>query len=352
MDKPIHFLVIFIMLPLFVETVFSQITGSFQIGGTLRDYIVTVPNDVNNPPLVINMHGLTSNASQQRAYTRFDQIASLEKFIVVYPNGLNNTWDITGNKDVQFISALIDTMHSRYNVDLNKVYATGFSMGGYMSHRLGCALSYRIAAIAPVSGLNASYQCNPTRPVPVLQIHGVADSIVRYSGVGSTISGWVNRNRCPINPVTTSPYPENRPQSLVTKQFYGPGNQGCEVILLSVEGGGHSWFNTADLNCSEEIWDFFKNHSLTITTAVHYGSSRMCLAQPSLHIVNDYLNISGLHHIQSIEMYSLQGKTYFESKKVDQRSSFTIPLAKTPAGVYIIKIKAKDQNINIPCVLY
>ena len=111
------------------------------------------------PALVINMHGIGGTAAQLRSYVRLDQVATREGFIVVYPDGLNNTWDITGNVDVTFISALIDSLYSQYGIDRSRVYATGFSMGGYMSHRLGCALSSKIAAIASVAGLNASYNC-------------------------------------------------------------------------------------------------------------------------------------------------------------------------------------------------
>ena len=110
-----------------------------------------------------NMHGLGSNAFEQEIYTDFDSVADTAGIIVAYPNGIDETWNIssiTGTDDVGFISALIDTINLQYSIDLNRVFATGMSMGGFMSYRLACELSGKIAAIASVAGLQAFYPCN------------------------------------------------------------------------------------------------------------------------------------------------------------------------------------------------
>jgi poly(3-hydroxybutyrate) depolymerase len=246
---------------------FSQ-TDSFMNQGAMRSFIVHAPAGASNPALVINMHGMGSNASQQVLLSGFNTIADREKFIVVYPNGIGNQWDLAGNRDVNFISALIDTMSARYRIDPRRVFATGMSMGGYMSHRLGCMLSGRIAAIGPVAGLNATYNCAPSRAVPVLQIHGTADSVVKYSGVAATMSGWVTRNGCPATAVTVDPYPATNANSVVKKDTWGPCRDSSEVVLLTVEGDGHTWPGAAwggatrDINASEEIWTFFKKHPM------------------------------------------------------------------------------------------
>jgi poly(3-hydroxybutyrate) depolymerase len=262
-------------------------TDSFLVAGVMRSFIVHAPSGLVSPPLVINMHGLGSNAGQQQAYTRFDPIADREGFVMVYPNGLSNTWDITGNGDVPFILALIDTLARRNGIDRNRVYATGFSMGGYMSHRLGCAASDRIAAIGPVSGLNASsYNCATSRPMPVMQIHGTADSTVRYSGVAATISGWVSRNGCPATAVVTDPYPASSPASATKKDYYGPCGQGSEVVLLTVAGAGHVWpggygATTFGINASEELWAFFKGHALAVVEREGVSVRPFAAAKPS-----------------------------------------------------------------------
>ncbi|MDV7396997.1 hypothetical protein RZS08_36700, partial [Arthrospira platensis SPKY1] len=108
-----------------------------------------------------------------------------------------------------FLLALTDTLHNWYNIDLNRVYATGFSNGGFMSYRLACEASDRIAAIAPVAGtmpIAIANNCQPTRSVPILHIHGTADFIVPYAGnssflsVGESIEYWRNSNNCNMEP--------------------------------------------------------------------------------------------------------------------------------------------------------
>src|ERR1041385_5504790 len=128
-------------------------TYSFTFDGILRSYIVHLPtgfNPGNSYPLVVNMHGYSSNASQQELYTAMDAVADTAGFIVAYPDGIASSWNsyfnTGGVNDVSFISALIDTMILNYNSDPQRVYACGMSNGGFMTHRLACELHFRIAA--------------------------------------------------------------------------------------------------------------------------------------------------------------------------------------------------------------
>jgi poly(3-hydroxybutyrate) depolymerase len=331
---------------------------SFPNGGLMRSFIVYAPSGISNPPLVINMHGMGSNASQQRLYTQFDKIADREKFIVVYPNGVSNSWDVIANRDVTFILALVDTIDAQYKIDRTRVYATGMSMGGYMSHRLGCAAAGTIAAIASVSGLNASYNCPSARPMPVLQIHGTADSIVRYIGVAPTINNWVSINGCPQTPQLTSPYPASNLNSKVRKDYYGPCTGNSEVILLTVEGGGHSWpgglGQTSDINASEEIWAFFKNHALP--SAVKY--SRLTVNNSKSGISACWsagkIRIYGVRDIRSLAVLDAQGKTIamlnadagFRAEK-----SFDVPIANVAKGVYLVIVEGINSTESMRIVI-
>ena len=248
-------------------------TGSFTYDGLVRNYRVHLPTSCLGLPLVFNLHGLGSNAAQQEFYSGFNSVADANDFILVYPDGINNEWNITGTgvDDVGFISALIDSMKKEHDVDLNRVYSTGMSMGGFMSYRLACQLSDRIAAIASVTGLLATFPCSPSRSVPVMQIHGTADGTVAYSGVNSTVSFWVGHNNCPANPVVTNlPDIDMNDGSTVTKSYYGLCDDSTEVILYTVNNGGHTWPDATidigvtnhDFNASSEIWDFFKKYDL------------------------------------------------------------------------------------------
>jgi len=320
-----------------------QTTGSFQIGGQTRDYILYVPSGASNPPLVINMHGLGSNASQQLLYTQFNAIADREKCIVVYPNAINNSWDLAGSTDLDFISALIDTIAAYYSIDRNRVYATGMSMGGYMSHKLGCQLSDKIAAIAPVAGLNALNSfCNPGRPVPVLQIHGTADSTVKYSGVATTISGWVQRNGCPQTAQVTDPYPASNANSTVKKELYSPCDGNSEVVLLTVEGGGHVWpgglGSAADINASEEVWAFLKRFSLASSNALPFRGNERILRMRARRVAGGVsVGIDG--KTTDVRLIDIEGRTaaaWHIGEQAGASARITLPFTGASGLVYLL----------------
>jgi poly(3-hydroxybutyrate) depolymerase len=347
-----------LVITLILASVVVAQSDSFQIGGLIRSYIVYAPSGISNPALVFNMHGMGSNAAQERAYTQFDRIADREKFIVVYPNGVSNSWDITGSRDVTFILALIDTIDARFKIDRSRVYATGMSMGGYMSHRLGCAAADKIAAIAPVAGLNASYNCAPARPVPVLQIHGTADSVVKYSGVSATISGWVSKNGCPQTPQLTSPYPATNPNSKVRKDYYGPCSQNSEVVLLTVEGGGHAWPGglglPSDINASEEIWAFFKNHSLPSAVINRTVSASDYKSDISASWFAGKIHVYGAQDVRRLDVLDAQGKVIaiLRADAYNQANkSFTVPIANVAKGIYLVVVEEISSTVMIRIVI-
>jgi polyhydroxybutyrate depolymerase len=275
--------ILFTIVSLFIFLCAYSQEDSLTHDGLIRTYRLHLPYNYNPDslyPFVINMHGLNSNAFEQEVYTAFDEVADSNAIIVAYPNGIGETWNVsstTGTDDVGFISALIDTIDYTYKIDLNRVYATGMSMGGFMSYRLACELSGRIAAIASVAGLQAFFPCNPDRPVPVLQFHGTADPVVPYAGVPSTISNWVNHDLCPTTPVNTDlPDIDPNDNSTVTVSYYGLCELSTEVILYTIVNGGHTWpgatiiigTTNQDIKASVEIWNFFKKFNLQGSTGI------------------------------------------------------------------------------------
>ncbi len=241
--------------------------------------------------LIINMHGLGSNSFEQEFYTEFDQVADTAGIVMVYPDGVNSQWNIYqdgGVDDVGFISALIDTMDANYSIDLLRVYACGMSMSGFMSHRLGCQLNDRIAAIGSVTGLLVYFNCNLTRKVPVLQIHGTADDIVPYEGVAYTMQYWTDIDGCPDSVVTELPDIDTTDQSTVTLTTYNTCIEDSEVLLYTINGGEHTWpgatyiigVTNQDIHASVEIWNFFKKFSLPVGV----GLGEMDLAKAKLKI--------------------------------------------------------------------
>ncbi len=241
-------------------------------GGISRQFRLYVPPsyDPSQPmAVVVNFHGLTSNASQQEAFSAMVAKAEAEGFIAVHPDGVGNSWNAgpccgtaasSDVDDVGFASDVLDEVESMLCVDRRRVYATGMSNGGFMSHRLACEMSDRIAAIAPVAGGNITSACNPGRPMPVMHFHGTDDTTVGYQGAASSIAGWAARNGCDS---TTQVVYEQGTARCAAYQGCPAGN---EVILCTVTGFGHWWpgaFGASDdIDATDALWEFFTRHTL------------------------------------------------------------------------------------------
>lgn len=343
---------------------YTQTTGSFTYGGLLRDYILYVPsgyNSANPTPLVINMHGYTSNAQQQMLYTAFNSDADTAGYIVVYPNGVNNAWNSgfsfpyeAGIDDVGFLSALIDTIASDYNVDQCRVHATGMSNGGYMSYRLACELYDRIASIASVTGsmtTGMTTHCNTTRPVAVMQIHGTADPTVPYNGsAGSTaaeanLQYWADKNPC-FGPVASQDLPDIVSDgTTVTKLYYSNCAGGTEVVLFKVVNGGHTWpdaiidigVTTKDINANSEIIQFFNKHPRCGATGINEASnskkSLVVSPNPVRNVLSFDLDLSGAI---SVSVYDASGKLVSSGQYPQGKRNLEV--SHLVAGFYSIQI--------------
>ena len=257
-----------------------------EVDGVQRRYELHVPPayEGRTPlPLVLNFHGFRSNPTQQRMSSQMDMTADSRGFVVAYPQGLDASWNAglccgfsaeNGVDDVGFARAVIDDIGARGCIDRSRVYATGMSNGGFLSHRLACEASDVIAAIGPVAGVLGidSSACSPNRPVPVVHFHGTADIVVRYDGgcpvcesdsesVADTVAGWVARNGC-----TGEPQVVLRNGS-VTCETTGGCDGDASVTLCSITDGGHCWprnsscrfgESTEDISANEVMLDLFE----------------------------------------------------------------------------------------------
>ncbi len=271
----------------------NNITGTIMHDGLLRDYRLHFPPgfSTNKPaPLVFNLHGYTSNAAQQELYSGMNAVADTAGFVVCYPNGIANAWNVgwafgSTADDTGFISAMIDEFHTKYNIDINRVYSCGMSNGGFMSYKLACDLNNRIAAIASVTGSMVPAQlttCIPGRAVPVMEIHGTADNVVGYQGTALISAGipavldfWSKNNGCTPSPsVTAVPNTNTADNSTAEKWVYNDCDPHGDVIHFKVLGGAHTWpgsqisvgVTCQDFNASVEIWKFFRRWELPQTS--------------------------------------------------------------------------------------
>ena len=248
----------------------GKVTKELIMNGTTREYIIYVPENytgTSSVPLLLSFHGLTSNMEFNFNYTNFDQLAENENFIVVYPNGIDNSWTVnsSNNPDIDFIEALLDQLENDYKIESNRIYSTGMSNGGNFSFTLACGLNNRIAAFASVTGLMlqaAIGDCIPTRPLSILHIHGTEDPIANYVFVQQGLDFWIDHNTTNMNPIVSNiPNIDTQDSSTVEKYAYINGEDGVEVLHLKVVGGGHQWpgfQGNMDINASEEVWNFVK----------------------------------------------------------------------------------------------
>lgn len=249
---------------MFSTTLSAQIED-LQVGTLTRRMLVYAPSDIEpNRPLVLSLHGMNQDIAYQQNQTKWETIAKANNFVVVYPAGINNSWSLSGTRDTDFILAIIDEMHERYNIDRDRVYLSGFSMGGMMTYYAATRIADKIAAFAPVAGyLMGGPNTNSSRAIPIIHTHGTNDDVVTFNGVQTSLDAWINRNNCPTTPEIIQPYPNGNNNPNVAKYTWGPGTDSVEVVLLRLTGVGH-WHstNTGGVNTSQEIWDFCKRFSL------------------------------------------------------------------------------------------
>ena len=272
--------------------VLNRSNGALVSSGQTREYLLYVPRsyDRTRPtPLVISMHGAGGWPAHQKETSQWNQVAESEGFIVVYPSGGTRggprVWRVNGaglERDVRFISELIDTLKAAYNIDPTRVYANGLSNGGGMAFVLSCTLSDRIAAVGMVAAAHLTpwSWCTDQRAVPMIAFHGTADRMTPYNGGTSWVaprafpnvpawtSIWARRNRCGPNPV------ESEVAADVTRLEYTNCADDAPVVLYTIQEGGHSWpggkplpgwlvgSTSSGIDATSQMWAFFREHPL------------------------------------------------------------------------------------------
>ena len=349
---------------------------SIQHDGLERDYRLYIPDVYDGStsvPLVINLHGYTSNGFEQEVYGDFRPIADTANFILVHPEGtLDNSGTTFWNAfespnetvdDVGFLSVLIDSIATEYNIDMNRVYSTGMSNGGFMSYKLACDLSYRIAAIASVTGamMDPTFvPCNPAHPTPVMQIHGTADPTVPYLGsvgvlgVEAAIDYWVDYNNCSSTAIETA-VPNVDPTDGCTADhfLYEDGDAGSSVELYRINGGGHTWpgsnpfiaigVTNRDFSASSEIWRFFSQYQLDVLSTgineTELENSVRVYPNPTSESVFLQFDKPGK---RTIQVRNSMGQTL----EVFQVNTSQFELNLTAAGVYLLSITSEEGTFT------
>jgi polyhydroxybutyrate depolymerase len=270
-----------------------------------RQYYLYTPGTYQSGrklPLVLVFHGFKGSALQMMKMTGFNEVAEKEGFLVAYANVAKDRWSAASaptdmsDEDITFVQAMIRNIKANRDVDPARIYATGFSNGGFFTERLACEMSDQIAAFAPVAatmGGPLQKSCQPTRPVPIILINGTDDPIITWKGkikrvryafrdsvitsVPQAVEFWRKQDQCDVAPRV----------NLFVRSAHSTGTgtqinayQHCTapaaVQQVVVYNGGHTWPGSSDkiglgrlvlgrpsydINASEVIWSFFKDYT-------------------------------------------------------------------------------------------
>ena len=358
----------------------SYISQTIQYDGETRQYEVYVPEIYNGTvsvPLVFSFHGGSGTSAEQIGIGDLSSYADTANFIAVYPQALpdpndggSTNWihkDPTTVDDVLFIDALIDALADTYQIDLNRIYACGYSLGGEFTLSLACRLNSRIAAIGAVARTMQTYtynNCSPVHPTGVMTILGTADGISNYDGVffggeqyyvsaAEMHSFWASQNNCNANAVTTLVPDINATDGSTVERNTWSTAEGCAYVEeLKVIGGGHDWpgsFGNADINATAELWRFLSQYNLN--GLIDCTTTSLNEENGTDFGFNIYPNpVSALLEIElseiankEFELFNVYGNIVLRGELKSQKNS--IDLSWLPANVYFLKINNKTSKI-------
>lgn len=241
---------------------YKQQKVTIKVNGENREMQVYTPNTVSsNLPLMIVTHGMNQDAGYQASCDHMYELIDKEKFIIAYLQGIDRTWDTGGTKDRDFVFQTIDELYTKYNINKNRVYWSGFSMGSALIYHCMADAVDKIAAFAPTSGIAFGgkewQRCS--KPVNVIHCHAYGDDVFKYNDWD--IRGYVTSlakdlDKCKDYKKTTNYRTPGG--NTGDKEVWSNGENGTTVELFSYNA---DWHNPSTGN-SQEIWNFCKQFSL------------------------------------------------------------------------------------------
>ncbi|MFF4193558.1 alpha/beta hydrolase family esterase [Nonomuraea sp. NPDC001831] len=236
-------------------------SGPHQLttAGLTRRYLLAVPDGPGPHPVLLNLHGLGSDAAEQAVYSRLSQIGPSRGYIVITPQSAPGrlAWTLphtAGPDDTAYLAALLDEVERHQCAHPGREFAAGLSYGAGLAVSLVCALDGRLSGVAAVAGIPIAQPCAHPVPTTIVAFHGTADRLVPYDGghpepggelrhlaalivlppVEQTMDAWAAAQRC-SSPVT------GRPLRRVRLRLWASCPRGATLRLYTVDGGGHTW---------------------------------------------------------------------------------------------------------------
>jgi polyhydroxybutyrate depolymerase len=227
-------------------------------------------------------HGISSSPTDVEAKAHLQSQPG--RFLIAYPYGIGSMkafngagcCDRNGPDDVAFAKEIVLELEALGCSQRHNAFVSGFSNGGFMSHRVGCEAGYRddgqpwFRAMAPHSGLLGSYDSTPnpcasTQKIPILSFHGAQDPTVAITGANpnpwspakwqsfsSTRDSWAAHNEC------TDPVEVTRTSTTTCTTYTCPAGSSVEFCLS--DSLKHNWMgneNVNDYDATSAIFDFF-----------------------------------------------------------------------------------------------
>ncbi len=359
----------------------GSVTRTINFGGKSREYRLHVPASYNanqKVPLVFVFHGLGDNMGNMEG-VGMTLIGDTANFITITPQALadplaGTAWNSGAGAnlggiqyfpnqnvdDVGFVSKMIDTTAAEFNIDLRKVYACRFSMGGYMTNRLACELNNRIAAFGPVAAtIGAGITCTPNRPLPIITFHGTSDATVSYDSasfgmsVPQLLNFWKNNNGC--NSLDSFAMPDIANDGYTVEHFvYGNCSPTSALEHFKVYGADHTWLGPGDdIFYTAEIWKFFSrfqhpNQSLDVNEKFQPANQLSVLPNPIE--MGGKISINLPKTFSRLQLTNLKGQLVMEISGIDQKAE--LGSENLQPGIYFLNANSKTgQSISSKLII-
>ena len=339
--------ILFALCAVLPASAYKKQSIDITVNGQKRNMVVFTPNTLPaKSPLFIVTHGMNQDPEYQYGSDKMYEMIDTAKFVITYLRSDGSTWDIGGTKDQNFVIKTIDEMASRFDIDTDRVYWSGFSMGSMLIHHCIANMQNKIAAFAPTSGIQFSESPwnNCKKPVNLLECIAYGDDVFGYEqyGIHAYIENYAKHDR-------HTKYSKTTGYKTISSSWYNGdlekwtgGPNGGEVWLYSYNNGGH-W--PMDLN-RHLIWNFCKRFSLNQPTAritqPAGETTHLCMAPqgeatfPDITMTATAKAPNG--EVVKVDFYN--GDTFIDSLKA---TPYSATLTDLPAGKHNLRVLATDN---------
>lgn len=348
----------FLLLFTLQMSAYKKQSININVNGKSRNMVVFTPNQLPvKSPLFIVTHGMNQDPEYQYGSDKMYEMIDTAKFVITYLRSDGNTWDVGGTKDQNFVIKTIDEMASKFDIDKERVYWSGFSMGSMLIHHCIASMQDKIAAFAPTSGIQFSEQPwkNCKKPVNLLECIAYGDDVFGYEqyGIHAYIENYAKHDKHTSYSKTVGYKPIGSSWYNGDLEKWTGGPDGGEVWLYSYNNGGH-W--PMDLN-RHLIWNFCKRFSLNQPTAritEPAGETALLYMAPQGESVFTDITVEATAKAQNGEIVKADIYDGEDLIATLTEAPYTTTLADPKAGRHALRVVVtddKDKTAEASCIV-